>query len=163
MDITLSLLLHEYLNYELKNVSQTTAPTNSTPNAMSSNLRILGTRLGEKVMLKITSQLPPLRTKDVAGVTKIFLENFWETVFGKRIERFVVNDKNRIVFNDTDFQFITRVSSKAHETKSYQESCKHLVRYLVEGAFKSLHLRVETEIIVEGKNVQFSIDCAETA
>ena len=159
----MSLLLHEYLNYELKKLTAVTGPSGSNgSNNLNSNLRTFGTRLGEKLMLRITSQMPFTRTRDISSVTKVFLENFWEQVFGKKIERGVLTEKNRVVFTDPDFQFITRVSSKAVETKAYQESCKHLVRYLIEGAFKCLHLRVETEIVVEGKNVQFSIDCAET-
>ena len=155
MDTSLILLLQEYLNYETAKVRE------NSVNTMSSNLKSLGLRVGEKVMLKLTSAVPFTRTKDIPAASKFFLDTFWEAMFGKKVERISLTDKNRLTFSDQDFELISRISSRSSDSKVLQENCKNLVRHIIEGAMGVLFLRCDIDIVIEGKGVQFTIDINE--
>ena len=157
MDFQTMALLHEYLNYELRKVQE-----NLGTNLMNRNLKLFGSRLGEKLMLRLAAQAPTARTKDPLAALKFFLEQFWEAAFGKKIDRASLPDSHKITFADPDFDFVTRASSKSSDAKAYQEHCKNLVRYMIEGALGALFLKCSVDINIEGKATLFTIECAES-
>ena len=156
METQTLLLLHEFLKYETRKTKE-----NQETNLMNQNLKIFGNRLGEKLMLRLSSQVSTSKTRDVSAVIKFFLSQFWETLFGKKLENVTVPTNHRISFTDSDFEFINRVSSKGLEAKVYQEHCKHLIRYIIEGAMNALFLKCVVDITIEGRATSFVIECNE--
>ena len=151
------LLINEYLMYEIKKIED-----NQENNKFYANLKTFGYQLGTKTMMRVCSdQGSGSKSKDVNSILKFFLESYWETFFGKKIEKYTFNENNKVSFFDTDFELVSRASVKGEEGLLFQENVRTVVRHLIEGALNSVFLKCQVEVTSDSKCTQFSIECVE--
>ena len=156
METTTALLIHQYLIYELEKVD-----CNPESNSMNQNLRAVGTNLGYKTMLKLSSNSPMSKTKDVNSSIKFFIETFWEFFFGKKIPMVQLSETNKAVFVDADFDLLSRTITKGSDPKAFQEHTKNFVRYIIEGAMSAISLKSNVEVQFNEGKTTFLIECTE--
>jgi hypothetical protein len=110
------------------------------------NLQRVGSQLGTKVMMKV-SNCHSSKTRDVSQVLKLFANEFWEFIFGKKGEDIVTIPVNSITFKDKDFELITRVSGNdSRETKQFIEYLQAFCVALFESALKFLDVDAEVKM-----------------
>ena len=106
------LLMHQLINYQIR-------IHGDRKNRIEANLKRIGGELGARIMMKVSNGHSS-RTRDAPQILRLFANEFWQFVFGKKPSDVVVPNANSITFKDADFELIVVIEPKTPDQRKDQ-------------------------------------------
>jgi len=101
-------LLREILQYEAPgNLSKEAKDSRQTP---AQRLEVMGQEVGYRIVERISEKQRFLGFEDLDYV-KFICREFWEAIFGKKIDKLQTNHKGVFVLFDTEFKWIEKYTA----------------------------------------------------
>ena len=152
MDCPTLLLIHQMVIYNINRYS-------NKKTTIESNLQRIATDLGKKIMMKV-SNCHSSKTRGVTEILKLFANEYWSFIFGKKGEDVVSLSSNSITFKDKDFELITRVSGVDNsETRRFVGYLQIFCVALFEASLAFLDLTADVKMRRMENHMVLEVSC----
>lgn len=146
------LMIHQLILNQLKTY-------NKRKTKIESNLQRIGASLGKKIMMRVAN-VHSSKTRDIPQILRLFANEFWEFVFGKKGAEVVSMNTNSINFKDKDFELVTRVSGEdSNEADIFVSLIETFCIAIFEAALEFLNVSADVRMQKMDKYLLVEVEC----